>query len=500
MGKPDEEQPSPYGLASEDPQQNVEVRCGCSCSAIRKFTGLRCIVILLLSVAVFLSAVFWLPHSDQKDLNSDAKYKDHDIVATFVVGKPVSLLQDNILQLEQDIFEETGVPFTKVVILSLDPYPGTNVTKVVFAFDPDGEYSEMSSAAVSLIRSSFESLVIRQSFLYLASNLFGDAFFFEVLKFKGGLNVIPPQSGFPMQAGQILFNFTLNFSIYQIQLSFEALTSQLKSGLHLTPYENLYVRLSNSEGSTVAAPTIVQSSVFMAIGIPPSKERLKQLAQTITGSHFRNLGLNNTEFGRVKQVRLSSILQHSLHGGSGTAWSPSPAPLPPPHYHHRHNHHPHHHTAHQAPVFSPMPAPTAGKGTLSPEAGSPAAPERVPAPRRSYQAESPKCRSAQNTGKHALPTPSAAPAIAPPYPVASPKQQVGLPPHVSHSVPAFSPLPSVAFAHAEHPPKNEPAPERSDTHFHGPSPSPPSSFAGCRRACEWTCLIFVALVLCIIKD
>lgn len=233
--------------------------------------------------------------------------------------------------------------------------------------------------------------------------------------------------------------------------------------------QNLYVRLSNSEGSTVAAPTIVQSSVFMAIGIPPSKERLKQLAQTITGSHFKNLGLNNTEFGRVKQVRLSSILQHSLHGGSGTTWSPSPAPLPHPHYPHRHNHHPHHHSAHQAPVFSPTPAPAARKGALSPVVGSPAAPESAPAP-RSSQVKSPNCRSARNTGKHAH-QPSVAPSITPVYPVASPKQQVGSPPHVSHSVPAFSPLPNVAFAHAEPPPTNGPGSERSDSHFHGPSPS-----------------------------
>lgn len=44
-------------------------------------------------------------------------FADHDIVASFVVGKPVSLLQDNILQLEQDIFEEIGVPFTEVGLL-----------------------------------------------------------------------------------------------------------------------------------------------------------------------------------------------------------------------------------------------------------------------------------------------------------------------------------------------------------------------------------------------
>lgn len=41
-------------------------------------------------------------------------FAGHDIVASFIVRKPVSLLQDNILQLADDIFEEIGVPSTKV--------------------------------------------------------------------------------------------------------------------------------------------------------------------------------------------------------------------------------------------------------------------------------------------------------------------------------------------------------------------------------------------------
>jgi hypothetical protein len=36
---------------------------------------------------------------------------------------------------------------------------------------------------------------------------------------------------------KILFNFTLNFPIDQIQKNFDELTSQLKSGLNLVPYE-----------------------------------------------------------------------------------------------------------------------------------------------------------------------------------------------------------------------------------------------------------------------
>ncbi|XP_061369947.1 uncharacterized protein LOC133312715 [Gastrolobium bilobum] len=510
MGKGEEEQqPLPPGVASADPPQNAEAHCRCRCSRIRKLVGFRCILVLLFSVAVFLSAMFWLPpflrFADQKNLHADSRFKDHDIVASFIVNKPVSLLEDNILQLTDEIFDEIEVPSTKVVVLSLDPFPVSNMTKVVFAVDPDGKYSEMSPASISLISASFKSLVIGQSVLrFTSSSLFGDPFFFEVLKFKGGITIIPQQSAFPLQTGQTLFNFTLNFPIYQIQLNFTELKSQLKSGLHLASLENLYVILSNSEGSTVDAPTIVQSSVLLAIGIPPSKERLKQLAKTIMGPH--NLGLNNTEFGRVKQVRLSSILQHSLHGsdGSGSAQSPSPAPLPHPphhHHHHQHRHHHHHHDTHLSPATSPRPAPTPGEVSTPPKVGSPSAAKSVPSPGESPQAQPPSCRhgyrirSTHNAGKHTHLTPAVAPSMDPHYhvPVVSPKPHVEPPSHVSHSVPALSPLPNVAFAHAGSPPKNEPAAEPSHTHFLGPSLS--SSSTGCLGTVKWTSLMFVVLVL-----
>ena len=129
--------------------------------------------------------------------------------------------------------------------MSLDPLPRSNTTKVVFAVDPDGKYSEMSAAAISLIRASFKYLVIRQSYLQLTTFLFGVPSVFEVLKFKGGITIIPQQSVFPLQTVQTLFNFTLNFSIYEIQSNFDELTSQLKSGLHLAPYEVCHYYLSS---------------------------------------------------------------------------------------------------------------------------------------------------------------------------------------------------------------------------------------------------------------
>ncbi|XP_027349595.1 inactive histone-lysine N-methyltransferase 2E-like isoform X2 [Abrus precatorius] len=506
MGKAEEEhQPLPQ---SEDPPQNAETEC--RCSRIRKLVGLRCILVLVLSVAVFLSALFWLPPflrlADRKNLNAD--YNGHDIVASFNLNKSVSLLKENSFQLADEIFDEIDVLSTKVVILSLDPLPGPNKTRVVFAVDSDDENTEMSSAATSLIKASFTSLVIHQSILQLtSSSLFGDPFFFEVLKFKGGITIILPQNAFPLQKVQTLFSFKLNFPIYQIQSNFNELTTQLKSGLHLASFENLHVSLSNSEGSTVDSPTVVQTSVLLAVGIPPSKERLKQLAQTIMGPH--NLGLNNTEFGRVKQVRLSSILQHSLHGSDGT-WSPSPAPMPHPSYHHhhhqhRHHHHHHHHDAHLTPATSPVPVPALAptpisspeEGITPPKVVSPATTKRAPSPGKNSQAQPPNChfgyrkRSTHHAGKHAHLTPVVAPSIDPhyPVPVASPKSQVESPAHVPHSVPALSPLPNVAFAHAEPPPKNEPAAERS----HIPSRGPPLSSC-CLGTVKWTYL-FIVLVL-----
>lgn len=44
-------------------------------------------------------------------------FPGHDIVATFDVERPVSLLEDNIKQLQTDIFEEFPIPSIKVSTL-----------------------------------------------------------------------------------------------------------------------------------------------------------------------------------------------------------------------------------------------------------------------------------------------------------------------------------------------------------------------------------------------
>ena len=246
--------------------------------------------------------------------------------------------------------------------------------------------------------------------------------------------------------------------------------------------QNLYIELWNSQGSTVSPPTTVKSSVLLVIGNTP---RLKQLAQTIRGNS-KNLGLNNTIFGRVKQVRLSSILQHSLHGGEGSAPSPSPTSLPhhhhQHHHHHHHQHHHHHHDAH-APAISPIPPPK--RSAHAPVDDSPAPLKSSSAPHNNHEANPPGCqfgrkrRFTGNGGKRSHLAPSVAP-TSPPHFAALPQpdndrpEVSPAPSPISQSIPASSPLPNVVFAHAQ-PPSRGKSDEHSDTMLSfSPSPSPSS--------------------------
>lgn len=124
-----------------------------------------------------------------------------------------------------------------MLVTSLEPLAGSNRTNVTFGVLPYTKNLNISTSALSVLKASFVSLIIQQSTLHLTSSLFGDPSLFQVLKFPGGITVIPQQSGFLLQKGQVLFSFTLNFSIYQIQDVFDELKSQLESGLHLTSRE-----------------------------------------------------------------------------------------------------------------------------------------------------------------------------------------------------------------------------------------------------------------------
>ncbi|KAJ8534330.1 hypothetical protein K7X08_007654 [Anisodus acutangulus] len=491
MGKGEEEQSIPgTSLDAQGTTHNAEDNRCRGCCRFKGLVSFKCVFVLMLGMGVLVSAVFLLPffkNGNLRDLDLDNKYKGHDIVASFMLEKPVSFVRDNILQLADDIFDEISVSNTKVDIISLENITGLNITEVVFAVDSEVKNTRVSLTALSLVRSELETVITGQSALHLTAPLFGDPFSFDVLKFRGGITVSPKQSGFPMQQVQILFNFTLNFSIDEIQDNFHELKSQLKSGLHLSSYENLYMSLTSRRGSTVDPPTIVQCKVLLAVGINPSSSRLKQLAHTI-GFNSGNLGLNNTVFGRVKQVSLSSFLPHSRGSNSGSP-SPSPAPLPHPHPHHHHHHHNRDSTL--APAISPAPKVEKG-GSISRKVSPVSAPVFAPAPvHHKTCGAQPPCHFGRFPKKANRHHPHMVPARAPvpaPHITPSPHQQIHAPPPTPHVITASSPLPNVVYAHhVQPPPKSNSVAEPPDRFT--------SSSEGIYSSKSWLLPLFLLVLL-----
>ncbi|XP_020268558.1 uncharacterized protein LOC109843970 [Asparagus officinalis] len=311
------------------PDERIHLRCELA----------RCVLMCVVELASSWSDGFWPAALLGRGKPGIRGHKDpfHGayVVASFRVQKPVSFLNANIARLQYDIFEEIGVPNSSVAVISLEPFGGLNWTNVVFGIWPYPKTTTISLAGLSVLRDNFKSFVIRRSTLDLTTSLFGKTYFFQVLKFPGGITIIPQQNAFLLQKADMLFSFTLNFPINKVEGKLGELKAQMKSGLLLSSYENLYVSLTNLKGSTVDPPTIVQTTVVLAVGNrPPSAPRLRQLAQTIRSDE--NLGLNHTVFGRVKQIQLSSFLNHSLNGGgNGMSIPPTPAPQP------QVDHHPH---------------------------------------------------------------------------------------------------------------------------------------------------------------
>uniref|UniRef100_A0A0E0CCS5 DUF7036 domain-containing protein n=1 Tax=Oryza meridionalis TaxID=40149 RepID=A0A0E0CCS5_9ORYZ len=286
----------------------------CCCCGVGGVVRLKCVAALVLGVAVLLSAVFWLPPFARRGRGSEgpdpgAGY-DADIVASFRLHKMVPKLNGNASRLELDIYEEIGIPNSTVVVNSLQQLVGSNWTNVIFSIVPYPKNLTLSSTGLSILRSYFMSFVVRQSTLQLTESLFGNSSSFEVLKFPGGITIIPPQTAFLPQKPHATFNFTLNFPIYKVQDRIDELKDQMKTGLLLNSYENLYIKLANLNGSTIDPPTIVETSIFLEVGNhQPSVPRMKQLAQTITNSSSGNLGLNHT----LLSLRpMAIILLHQL--------------------------------------------------------------------------------------------------------------------------------------------------------------------------------------------
>uniref|UniRef100_A0A0D9VU14 Uncharacterized protein n=1 Tax=Leersia perrieri TaxID=77586 RepID=A0A0D9VU14_9ORYZ len=182
---------------------------------------------------------------------------------------------------------------------------------------------------------------VEQSTLQLTPSLFGSSSTFEILRFPGAITIIPPQNAFVAQKPDAMFNFSLNFPIDVVQNKLSELKAQMTS--------------------RVAPPTIVQTSVLLAVGTDrkPSLQRLKELAQTLKNSSSGNLGLNHTVFGKVAHIHQVQLLNliispHTTHQDNNHDHYSH-------HHHHHHSHH-HHHRHHDLnhqglQHFPPAPAP-----------------------------------------------------------------------------------------------------------------------------------------------
>lgn len=122
----------------------------------------------------------------------------------------------------------------------MHPLDLSNWTNVVFGILPDQHDFPITPVALSVIKSSLVELVLQHSNLSLTWSIFGQPSSFEVLKFPGGITVVPTQPASILMKPQILFNFTLNNSVSQIQQNLARLKGQLKYGLQLRSYEVIH--------------------------------------------------------------------------------------------------------------------------------------------------------------------------------------------------------------------------------------------------------------------
>ncbi|KAI3448319.1 hypothetical protein Pfo_004984 [Paulownia fortunei] len=323
MGKVDNQQ-----LPVVQQQSSGTFLCRRCSVGVHKLINFKCAVVLMLSIAAFLSALFWVLPFRYRQAGFDAKDTirlSATVQAYFRLQKPVSELVPYIARLEYDLNGEMGVPSSKVAILSMHQEGKSNWTNVVFGFLPDPINITTNPVSLSLLKSSLIDLFLQQCNLTLNSSLFGDPSSFEIFKFPGGITIIPERAALILHIPEVLFNFTLNSSIYEIKENLLELKEQLKLGLHLMHNEVVYIQVTNKHGSTKDPPVTVEASVVSDLGTLPL-ERLRQLAQIITDP-AENLGLDHSVFGKVKEISLSSFLNHLLHAPTPIP-SPSPSPSP----------------------------------------------------------------------------------------------------------------------------------------------------------------------------
>lgn len=120
-----------------------------------------------------------------------------------------------------------------MAVLSIHQCDTPNTANVTFGMLSNPLNLPISSAYLSLLKSSLIELFLKQSNLTLTTSIFGNASMFEIATVPGGINVIPVQQGSIIQIPEILFNFTLNTSINGILFGFDDFKNELRADLDL---------------------------------------------------------------------------------------------------------------------------------------------------------------------------------------------------------------------------------------------------------------------------
>ncbi|KAM0829332.1 hypothetical protein ACQ4PT_066949 [Festuca glaucescens] len=299
----------------------------CRCAAtIDKALSAKCVAALFLGIGVFLSALFLLLHLRASgSIPDDPGTLVGGIQASFILSKPPAQLASHVTMLEEEIYHQIGVPNTKVSV-SMQTFSLKDVTYVEFSILPDTINTSISAKSIQVLRKNLIQLTLQQLNLSLTPSAFGDPFCVEVLGFPGGITmeVEHPQQNYTVDPAQPFFSMTLELSIRQLR----RLIQKMKKSFGQMLEQDIYIDLTNKNGSTIAPPATVQ--VFISpndSSIYQDPRRLKQLAETIMHSNSRNLGLNASVFGRIKDLKLAPCLQRSV---PSFAPSSSPTPIPSP--------------------------------------------------------------------------------------------------------------------------------------------------------------------------
>ncbi|KAJ7556650.1 hypothetical protein O6H91_05G091600 [Diphasiastrum complanatum] len=346
MGKPEQSAAASLEINGNSAQTGTS---SCfDCDSFCSKSNFRRIVTLILSLQLLVFALLMLRSHEKHKQSGPFPLLEVPIAASFRIRKSPSFIHSHLTQLERNISEEIGFP-GKVAVVSVDNLSDSNWTEVTIGVPLDG--SKNASTDLQMLKATFVKFFLRERNLSLPSTMFGKVSDFQVEKFPGGITVVPEPSSLSRRG--VLFNFTIHNSLSRVDSQFTEFKLQLAEGICLGPHENLITRLTNLDGSTSQPPVIVQTSVFQAVGHHLPTQRLKQLALHVTRHLSKNLGLNHTMFGRVRDVDLSPYLKHLLEPYKD---SPTPAPSPGYHgHHHLRNSHHHHKGRSGTGAFAPAP-------------------------------------------------------------------------------------------------------------------------------------------------